>query len=527
MATSRDFIERVVVWPGPNNPGWINLHANLKNDEPQKNGGKPWVLGWPYKSLDAFMIQAGFIDQTTNLFNAWVCMSQQSKSGVNLRGKPKAIRLAENAVALKAIWIDCDVKANDPRHYATHKEAWAAIRAFRQKVGLPLPSAVVDSGGGLHVYWISETPLDPNEWRLYANGLKALLMQEGVKCDAGLTTDAARLLRVPGTYNHKYSPPREVRLLELGASYNFSERIRFLKDYNPNQTSPQSMVKVSPADVIIGAFDTPAPGFATLGKGEELAANCRSEKLLDPKPIFEKCAFLGDALATGGKDYDNPLWHLSVLCTTFMEGGEQLAHEISKGYVKYDAAETQALYERKAAEREARGIGYPSCATIASNGCAACASCPLFAQGKSPLNIRPVTAAVTTAPAPPHTQAPVPPGVQIALPAGYDFDADRVINEIETKRLKDGNVTEVWHPLFFSVIDNAWAERGAADRLHLHYSTDKGNWRWGELTIPEIIGQDCAKRCAEIGLKHYPKNKLRLEQFFMSFLDKMHKAAEA
>ena len=28
-----------------------------------------------------------------------------------------------------------------------------------------------------------------------------------------------------------------------------------------------------------------------------------------------------EALSTGGRDYDNPKWNLSVLCTAFMENG--------------------------------------------------------------------------------------------------------------------------------------------------------------------------------------------------------------
>ena len=78
-----------------------------------------------------------------------------------------------------------------------------------------------------------------------------------------------------------------------------------------------------------------------------------------------------------------------VLGTTFMENGNAIAHAISKGYPEYTAVDTQALYDRKVAERHNGGIGYPSCATFEANGSGACASCPLRCKGKSPLNIRP------------------------------------------------------------------------------------------------------------------------------------------
>src|SRR6202008_805132 len=65
----------------------------------------------------------------------------------------------------------------------------------------------------------------------------------------------------------------------------------------------------------------------------------------------------------------------------------------------YDPADTQALYERKLADRRDRGVGYPSCTAIAGAGCKACTTCPHFSKGKSPLNIRPVVTATVTTPA--------------------------------------------------------------------------------------------------------------------------------
>ena len=98
----------------------------------------------------------------------------------------------------------------------------------------------------------------------------------------------------------------------------------------------------------------------------------------------------------GGADYDNTLWMYSVLGATFLEDGNKVAHEISKGHPSYTPAETQAMYERKLTDRAERGLGWPSCATIRGAGCKSCTTCPFFSQGKSPLHLtRPVTATVT------------------------------------------------------------------------------------------------------------------------------------
>ncbi|MCK1711403.1 MULTISPECIES: hypothetical protein [unclassified Bradyrhizobium] len=244
---NRQFMELVVVWPGVNNPGWINLHCHLKNADPSKNDGKDWVIGWPHKAADSFLRQASWVESTAQFFDVWYCTSQQSEATQNkTNGKAKAVRKARNATWLKAIWIDCDVKPDDTtgKHYTSNKEAWAALSAFSVKVGLPPPSAVVHSGGGFHTYWISDEPLSPQDWRGYAEGLKALLIQEGVKCDTGLTTDSARLLRVPGTLNHKYSPPRTVEILHLRQMYDFATHLSVLQSVS--QIKPVTNVPSPP-----------------------------------------------------------------------------------------------------------------------------------------------------------------------------------------------------------------------------------------------------------------------------------------
>src|SRR5262249_49701481 len=137
------------------------------------------------------------------------------------------------------------------------------------------------------------------------------------------------------------------------------------------------------------------PVFAALTGTDELAAGIvrRNSVSLDPAPVFEKCGFMRHARNTAGADYGNTLWMYSVLCATFLENGNAIAHEISKGHSTYTEADTQAMYERKLEDREGRGVGWPSCSTIHGAGCKSCATCPFLDQGKSPLHL---TAAVTT-----------------------------------------------------------------------------------------------------------------------------------
>ncbi len=70
------------------------------------------------------------------------------------------------------------------------------------------PSAVVKSGGGYHLYWFLQEP-EPNTAE-HAQQRKAFIALGG----SDAVHDAARILRVPGTYNTKYGEPRPVELVK-------------------------------------------------------------------------------------------------------------------------------------------------------------------------------------------------------------------------------------------------------------------------------------------------------------------------
>jgi hypothetical protein len=210
------FMARVVPWPeGDAAPGYINLHWTI----PQPTGKPKWT-GKPVRSVADFQRLVNWVLSRPNTGDIYYCLSLQSKAGINKRGSPIAERSLQNALAVKALWLDIDVK-EPPNGYATVQEAWAALKDFYRVVGLPRPSAMVASGGGLHVYWISKTPLTLDQWRPLAVGLKNAALKHGLRCDACCTIDAARILRVPGTWNCKTEPKRPVKLLTLEKDYDF------------------------------------------------------------------------------------------------------------------------------------------------------------------------------------------------------------------------------------------------------------------------------------------------------------------
>jgi hypothetical protein len=107
----------------------------------------------------------------------------------------------ENLSWFRALYADCDFKdSSEPE--------------TRQRLAdFPLqPSVLVESGGGLYPFWLLNEPVD-----LRAEG--AIARTESVirRLVATLhadtnATDVSRVLRLPGTQNRKYDPPREVRI---------------------------------------------------------------------------------------------------------------------------------------------------------------------------------------------------------------------------------------------------------------------------------------------------------------------------
>lgn len=522
------FMNSVVAWPGQD-PGYINLHYSMI--DPNKPKGELLKgMGWPFRDVGTFVSRAAWINNQTNFKDVWFCTSRQSESRLNTKGKPKAYRTSANATHLKAIWIDMDVK---PGAYATIEDALKKAIWFREKVGLPPFSAIVSSGNGIHVYWISDTALTKDEWYPYANGLKTLLIAEGITDDAGITTDAARLLRVPGTFNHKSDPAKPVRLSSIPlTAYNFPTQLSFLTNFSPDTGTP---VGASPTPdhnifaegIDLKGFDTgPSQVFTNKVNGPDLQAGIArfQDTPLDPRPIFEQCGFLRNERDTGGAGTNQALWMHAITCSTFMENGNAIAHEISKEHAGYSPSDTDKMYDRKVADRRDRGIGYPSCATFKDNGSSACATCPLFAKGKSPLNIRPrFTATVSTA------GGQSAGGRGLMLPAGYDLNGDGVICKVvgKTSKNESGEDTTELLQLFYSRLTNPWAQSDP-DCLNFTSTVDKGTTFMASIKHDEMQGaMEFGRVLAKNKVKTYPDNKKHLEQFFVSWLAKLHEASAA
>lgn len=213
-----EFMSRVVPWPAEGEPGWINLHWRIPN--PHDKAKPDLWTGKPTRSLKEFMSLLNWVMTRANTRDVYFCLSLQGKTATNSKGSVIASRFAEDALLIKSLWLDLDVKGPSDGHdtkkgYASIEDALKALADFRAQSGMPKPNAYIASGGGVHVYWIMEQSLTREQWQPIANGLKTAAINFGLKCDIGCTIDAARVLRVPGTFNYKTDPRRDVKVLSL------------------------------------------------------------------------------------------------------------------------------------------------------------------------------------------------------------------------------------------------------------------------------------------------------------------------
>jgi hypothetical protein len=374
-----DFLTRVVPWPGGSAPSYVNLHWTMPNP---RNAKEVIWSGKATTSVDEFLRLTKWALKNANIKDIYFCLSLQAHTGKNARGEPTVLRKKEQALALKAIWLDVDIKT-PPKGYTSLDEAVIAVTEFVKVVGLPPPSALVMSGGGLHVYWINNKPLTPDEWRPYAEGLKSAAIQHGLRCDAGVTIDCARVLRVPDTFNYKTDPPKPVKLLGLRPTdYDFATELALLPKLAPTATSRPPKLN------LIGFPASPPKVFLQNGV-ESLSEGIEPKEMppLDWAPMVKECAYFRDALKTGGKEHSQPLWHLTVLAATFLEKGEKLAHRLGNKHAGYTPESTKAMWDRKVRDRQKnKSLGWPLCKTINESGSTACATCPHLAKDKSPLN---------------------------------------------------------------------------------------------------------------------------------------------
>lgn len=347
-------------------------------------------------------------------------------------------RKQANVAAVKAFWLDIDCK-NDG--YASKDEAAQALVEFCESWA-PAPSAVVDSGGGLQVFWILPEAIAPDVWQHAAKRLRKACVEAALRADHSRTTDYSSLMRVPGTFNHgaKFA----AALLHEGADVSLVEFTARLPEVAAPRTVPDDD----------DAFTVQSPPG-------------------DPFAIADRCAAMRQMRDTGG-DLPEPLWYAGLQVLAHCAESERVAVEWSKGHPTFDYEATLAKLER------ARLVGPTTCERFESLG-APCAGCPLKGKIKSPISATreatPLT--VEVPPAAPDTAHATQ--ATLELPKALRHKYTLGVEGVWTKGDSDDEAAMVTFVPF--VIDDIGQINDGASVAQVRWRTPRGTWRRGDLPL--------------------------------------------
>jgi uncharacterized protein (DUF927 family) len=256
-------------------------------------------------------------------------------------------RKAENAAFLRAFFLDLDCGVGKP--YADQPAAAQALSIFIKDTGLPSPT-VVNSGGGLHVYWPLTEDVPAAVWLPHAKSLKRLCAQHNLHADPAVTADCVRILRVPGTQNFKAATPRSVQIIAQGQPTD----LKSFADLLP------------PAPVDLSA----AKQFGMDASTREIAGGefpkCMFSRIVSRSMGSSGCAQIKHALVNAAT-LEEPLWRAALSIAIRCEDGAESIHKLSKAHPGYTASGTEA----KAAETK----GPYTCQWYKDNNPEGCKGC--------------------------------------------------------------------------------------------------------------------------------------------------------
>lgn len=270
---------------------------------------------------------------------------------------------ADGVVFVPGFVADIDfVKPDKPRQYpADEAEALRIIEAFPLK-----PSAIIRTGGGLHAHWFLdrgiaiERPRDRDKAKSLVQGFQLALIEHfkthGREIDN--VGDLARVFRIPGTLNHKTTPPRQVGLIVF---------------------EPSRRISVADVEALLEKLDIP---FERGGSAKEPTTHKETFDA-DHEAIRKECAWYRDVTGEGSAACDEPNWYAAASITARCENGDAIFHDYSQGHAKYSRQEAEAKLERARTE-----AGPRTCEKIADLGNSEiCVACPHRGKIKSPIQL--------------------------------------------------------------------------------------------------------------------------------------------
>jgi hypothetical protein len=278
-------------------------------------------------------------------------------------------RTQANALSIKSFFLDLDVDANDENKFDSKEQALVELRAFVQKVGLPRPM-IVDSGGGIHVYWPLAHEVATATWRRVADIFKSICLSEKFRADRSLTSDQARVLRVLGGYNFRRGA--YVRLLAPATPIGFADfeqRLQaFVDQHGVSVPGPARAAAALPA--IQGK---PADPFDAGNLGA-------SNDPLHLDRIIFACPQMQLQAANRGATTGEQLWRAALGLAKFSEPLEPSYRCVSDGHPEFSDAATLVKMNNWR-------TGPTTCEHFHQLNPKVCEACPHFTKITSPAQL--------------------------------------------------------------------------------------------------------------------------------------------
>lgn len=296
----------------------------------------------------------------------------------------------EDVASVPAFFADIDFKNPGKKEDRLPSDDIDALRMFGPG-GFLAPTLIVETGRGLHAYWILEEPIDIDSAQTrsdmvdvaaaFGSAFRSYALQTfGWKFDS--TSDLPRLGRLPGTFNVKGEAPLPV----FWRTDPDSRRHPFQDVVNEIVRFGVPIGKVQKQARSVGAGASASSGTTRAAWNLIHSIEWEKQELKKgerPKENFaavaEGCAWMHEVIQNAETTGYNDWFHaLGVIGRC--HGSERLAHAVSAPYPKYTAFETDQKLD------EALKVDGPVTCDFVEHGlnAEACKTCP-FRQSAQPI----------------------------------------------------------------------------------------------------------------------------------------------
>jgi hypothetical protein len=395
-------------------------------------------------------------------------------------------RTASDCRNKRALYLDIDT--GHGKLYSTKKDAVRALFDFCDERFIR-PNILVDSGGGIHAYWTFTHEISTENWVKMAEALKSLCETYGLAADPTVTADAARILRIPGTYNVKEGTPRQVKVIHATTKEFKPKRLQKLLGQVKSEALSKLGSLAQEMDLEFAASGEGIPFFA--GK------------------IIERCNVLKHTYETGGEGQVEPLWMAQLSLMAYAADGSEFIHSLSDQHKDYDYRRTEKKYSQRLAVKESGKYGPPLCKTLGMYLHEKCKACRFNGRIKSPIVLGRET-----------------DGTEIPFPYKQD---DKAIYRLENKENENGEVeSKAVKVLSFAIEDfQLFSSPDPSQGMVYRFSVDKYGAKQATFTTSAMA--DKRKLLVELSNSDIPLQGHEYQEFtklMTTWADKMIQAKQ-